>query len=675
MVTESQTHRSLSGPRIGGLTAAAATTRTRLRLVQGLRTLARWLPAAVLAVTPLAIAYRYHWVTLPVLLVGTLGAMMGLGGLVVHAMGRGAGLLEATLRLDETHGLRGRLAAVLEYGGALGPRPREDREDSGYISIILADAARLGELSPKKAAPLAIPDGMVWGALMVTVWGGIFVIPNRQLPPPAKKATAAAASVAENWLLEDDAELLKEAAKQLEESAGSEEAKAAAEQFNEIVLRAVAGKIDQAEAFRLAAQLQADLEAAGNQANTLKEGLDRRGASLEKRNVTRALGRALSERKYQEAEEALKKLAERLASEQRALSKEELDQLRASIEQMREEVRAQESSEKNDAAEQSEEEKALEERQKRLLQKKQEGTLSKQEKQEMEQNERRLKQLTRQKKSSESAQKTLSELDKQLAEAARELQKEQKKAGEYLNQASETLQKGVQKQLSDEEKKEMIKQLKALKERLRRQNQDGKQAERLREFQKRARGQSGQDPGESGQEGGAPKPGQGQGEGQGQMRLGPGGVPIPVPGEGQAKPGAGKPGEGQQGSEPGGGKEPGTGHDPNLSGESSHLDGAKLNDTTAVAQDTGTGQSASETILSVAEEGFTSSSYEKLYREYETVAEEVMEKEAVPVGRKAHILRYFELIRPRGAGPSQPAGSTSPNKTVPAGSPDPQGNQ
>ncbi len=36
-----------------------------------------------------------------------------------------------------------------------------------------------------------------------------------------------------------------------------------------------------------------------------------------------------------------------------------------------------------------------------------------------------------------------------------------------------------------------------------------------------------------------------------------------------------------------------------------------------------------------------------------------MEKDAVPVGRKSHILRYFELIRPRG--PSG-ASSSSPSK-------------
>lgn len=656
MVTESQTHRSSSRTGLRDLQAAATATRSRLRLAKGLSALSVGLPWAVLALTPLAIAYRYQGVSMTHLLLGCGVVALVLAVHFVRTVRRGAGLLEATLCLDEAHGLRGRLAAALEYGGALGVRSESARDDDGFVSIILADVDGLGEVSPKKAAPLSVPRPMVVGLCMLGAWATLFVVPNRGLPPPAPKSgSVVQESPEKTWLLQDDAELLEGAAKELEESAHSEEAKAAAQQFNEIVLRAIAGEIDQAEAFRLAAELQADLQAASEQGDTLKEGLDRRGTSLEKRKVTRTLGRALAERKYEEAEDALKKLAERLAAGDRALSKEELAALRASLEEMREEVAAQESEAKQAAAAQSQEEKSLEERQKQLLKKKQEGKLSSQEKQEMERNERRLKQLSRRKKSQEDAQKTLSELDKQLAEAARDLQKEQKKAGEYLNQASKTLKSGVEKQLSDEEKKELIKQLKALKERLRRQNQDGKQAERLREFERRARGQKGQGQDPSGQEGGSPRPGQGQG--QGQIRVGPGGAPIPVPSEGP-----GKPGEGQDGSKPGGGKEPGKGHDPNLSGESSRLEGAKLQDTTAVAQDTGEGQSESETIQSVAEEGFTSASYEKLYREYETVAEEVMEKDIVPVGRKAHILRYFELIRPRGPSSNAPPSEAQGNK-------------
>ncbi len=481
---------------------------------------------------------------------------------------------------------------------------------------------------------------------MLVAWGVILVVPDRKPPrTEPESSTPSAANDPENWLLDDDAELLEAASERLDESVTSEEGKAAAEQFNEIVIKAVSGQIDQAEAFRLAAELQADLEAASQEATELKEGLDRRGASLDKRQVTRPIGKALTERNYEEAQKALQKLAERLASEQKSLSKEELEQLRQSIEDMRGEIETQESTEKSSQAHDEKERSALEERQKRLLQKQREGKLSASEKQEMERNERRLKRLDRRKKTNESAQETLSELDKQLAEAARELQKEQKKAGEYLNQASETLAEGVQKQLSDEEKKELIKQLKALKERLRRQNEDGKQAERLREFQKRARGQRG-DLSDEGGQGGPRQPGQGRG----QMRIGPSGAPIPVPGSGQGQ----KPGQEEGGIQPGTGQEPGNAHDPNLAGDESQLDGAGLTDTMAVARDTGEGQSASETILSVAEEGFTSSSYEKLYREYETVAEEVMEKDVVPVGRKAHILRYFELIRPRGTEGAEP---------------------
>lgn len=133
------------------------------------------------------------------------------------------------------------------------------------------------------------------------------------------------------------------------------------------------------------------------------------------------------------------------------------------------------------------------------------------------------------------------------------------------------------------------------------------------------------------------------------MRLGPGGEPVPMPGQGEG-PGKAEAGS-QEGEQPGVGKEAGHAHDPNLVGEASRLEGAKAQDAAAVAQDTGEGHSASETIRTAAEEGFSSTSYERLFREYRTAAEEVMEKESVPPGRKAHVRRYFELIRPRGETP------------------------
>ena len=194
------------------------------------------------------------------------------------------------------------------------------------------------------------------------------------------------------------------------------------------------------------------------------------------------------------------------------------------------------------------------------------------------------------------------------------------------------------KQLTDDEKKELIKQLEALKERLREQAETGNRAQRLRDFQRRARGQE-RKPGEEGGESG--KPGQ---PGQAQVELVPTGPGVPIP---TAVPTQAS--EAQDGASPSAGKDAGHTHDENLSGDPSRLQTKSYDDKAAAGQDSGQGPSESETIASAAERGFVSGAYEKLYHEYETVAEEVMDKDHIPPGRRSHVRRYFDLIRPREA--------------------------
>ena len=62
---------------------------------------------------------------------------------------------------------------------------------------------------------------------------------------------------------------------------------------------------------------------------------------------------------------------------------------------------------------------------------------------------------------------------------------------------------------------------------------------------------------------------------------------------------------------------------------------------------TGQGGSRSEVILGAAERGFASRSYKNVYREYNTVAEEALEKDEIPGGYRFYVRRYFQLIRPR----------------------------
>ena len=61
-------------------------------------------------------------------------------------------------------------------------------------------------------------------------------------------------------------------------------------------------------------------------------------------------------------------------------------------------------------------------------------------------------------------------------------------------------------------------------------------------------------------------------------------------------------------------------------------------------------------IEGAAERGFASRGYTKVYREYETVAEQALGKDEIPGGYRFYVRRYFELIRTRGdSAPATPS--------------------
>jgi hypothetical protein len=202
----------------------------------------------------------------------------------------------------------------------------------------------------------------------------------------------------------------------------------------------------------------------------------------------------------------------------------------------------------------------------------------------------------------------------------------------------------AKQELDDEQKREMIRRLKELREVLRQDSQGGEsRKERLQRFSERARG--GQKPGQ-GQDG----PGQGkQGKGSKDVRLslGRGDTMVELPGTGQGQgqgSAEGRDGNSSSGSERG--NQWGTGHDPNVQGKSTSLDG-KTQDVSAAGIDTGEGTASAEVIYGAAERGFKSKGYRDIFTEYETVAEQVFEKDDIPPGYRFYVRRYFQLIRPR----------------------------
>jgi hypothetical protein len=220
--------------------------------------------------------------------------------------------------------------------------------------------------------------------------------------------------------------------------------------------------------------------------------------------------------------------------------------------------------------------------------------------------------------------------------------------GEELENGAEAVRRMAQKKLDDAQKRELIQRLKEMREVLRQEGQGGEQRkERLQRFGQRAHGQ---------------RPGDGQGEGQGKdgrsgqkssgkldVRMGRGsgsdGIPIPS-GESQATNGKSRGDE--PGQEGGGQAGPGYGnsHDDALQGDRTHLD-AKSHDVSAAGIDSGEGTANAEVIYGAAERGFVGKGYKDIFTEYQTVAEQTLEKDDIPPGYRFYVRRYFQLIRPR----------------------------
>ncbi|MEY3015174.1 MAG: hypothetical protein RIT45_3909 [Pseudomonadota bacterium] len=63
----------------------------------------------------------------------------------------------------------------------------------------------------------------------------------------------------------------------------------------------------------------------------------------------------------------------------------------------------------------------------------------------------------------------------------------------------------------------------------------------------------------------------------------------------------------------------------------------------------GEGPSTKDVFVDAARKGFARTGWREVYSEYAEVAQEMLEKESLPPGRKAMVRRYYELIRPRAA--------------------------
>ncbi|MBN1609615.1 MAG: hypothetical protein JW940_23485 [Polyangiaceae bacterium] len=528
-----------------------------------------------------------------------------------------------SLALDRHHDLSDRITSALAF------RRLPPNQRTALMELAISDAARLSpaELSPRRAAPWPIPTELALVLGLAAALGGLSVLEVRvtRVIAPAKTSPPALLSL-------DDAELLRSAVAAVQADSNNPLVGDTAARFHRVIEDLEQGRLDRLEAFRQLAELEKRLLNGGAaEQNALEQALKDLANELAQSDLTRPLGDALGQGRLSDAEQALRKLAERLRSDQGRPSPAELDRLRKALDKA-----SKSSAARAEALE--ERRQALSRQRDRLLKKKQRGTSSQADARELSDLERQLERLDREKRQAASAQQKLSELDRKLADAAQNLLKELGKSADELARASQDINRLSQEQMTEQQKRELLRQLRGLRELLRQQGQQGKhRLEQLKRFSQRARGMR---PG--------PSASSKQGSRPGALIVGPGvsGAPVPLTATRPSSVPGSKSQEGHAHGANGAGPEWGTGEGPEVAGTPTAPKG-ETHDVTAVAKDTGQGTASSEVIEGAAERGFVGRDYQQVYTDYRAVAEDVIERDEVPPGYRFYIQRYFELIRPR----------------------------
>jgi hypothetical protein len=568
------------------------------------------------------------------------------------------------------------------------------------MEVAIADAVTVvGKVDPRRAVPLRLPRdagaAFVLGLLALGV--GLFEVRKHEVVVAAKTIDAVDVTA-------DDLDAMRDFLKDIQQKSESDETKAATEEFNQLIADLAAKRLDRTEAFRRMQALE-DKLLEGSEADhkALEAALAKIGEEMKKAELTRPAGTALSSDHLADAEKALKELADRLRKDAKEgrVDKAQLDKMREALK------RAAEDSAKNQAviAERREElQQQLLKEKKRQAER--DGGASEEDKSLLQKKERELERLEKEQEAAQAGGRQLDRLDRELAQAAEDLLKDLGATADDLDKGAEDINRMAQQEMSQEEKEQLKQKIDELREMIRQQGQGGQgQMVRLRRFQAGARGQGqsgqgqsgegqeGQGEGQEGEQGQQGQNGQGngqqgqgqqghgqrgqgqngqgqngqggevqQGEGpggqtaQGQMGggaggetwiVGPNGEKILMLSRGGAGAGMGQGNGGEGGGGAGKGSHGwGTGHDEHVQGQA-HGIKSGTQDTQVAGQDTGQGSSRSEVIQGAAERGFTSRGYQKVYREYHTVAEEALAKDEIPGGYRSYVRRYFELIRPR----------------------------
>ncbi|HXX65940.1 MAG TPA: hypothetical protein VEK07_02085 [Polyangiaceae bacterium] len=554
--------------------------------------------------------------------------------------------------LDRFHGYSDRLSSALAFA----ERPGD--QQTPLMRAAIEDAITIASHSrPGAAVPIGFPRASAGVAGLSGVLLGVMLFEVR-----VHRVVAHTQTIDPIEMAGDDLDDVKDFLKQIEERQLSDETKAAADQFNRLVEDIANRRLDRAEAFRRLEALEEKLltrDAADDK--TLERQVEAVGEELEKADLTRPTGIALSNDRLDRARDAMRELAHKLRGASGPVDKAKLDRLREALAKA--------------ALSAQDRQTELERRRERLAddilkaKRSAEDGGPDEEHSLLDKKTAELDRLDRELEEQRGAGQRLDRLDRELEQAAEDLMKDLGLSAQDLDQGAEDINRLDQEQMTERDKEELRQKLQELRELLRQQGGDGKsQLVRLKRFGRMARGQGGggsgrtgdgpQNGGDSqggpqagnGPEGGSSSQGdqQGQGAGQGSGAgqeswiVGPNGEKILMLSKGSGGSSA------QQGAGDGRREGPsrwGEGHDPNVQGKATSS--AMGTEDTQVQGAAGQGPSRSQVILGAAERGFSARGYHKVYTEYHQQAEQSLARDEIPGGYRFYVKRYFQLIRPR----------------------------
>jgi hypothetical protein len=661
---------------LGAIERQARRAEGRLRMRRALAWAAKAFAAGLVAAAVVLVLRKTGLVSERFGRVGLLVATVQILVVAIVAYTRPLPRRAGAVALDRFHGLADRLSSALSFGELPGA------ERTPFMLAAIDDAmAHADKVDPRRAVPMAAPREWPFLVAMIAGVAAISAFEIRRHQPVYTAKTIDAVDVTA-----DDLDAMREFLREIDQRMQTDEAKAATQEFNQLIEDLANKRLDRTEAFRKMQQLE-DRLMQGREADSkaLEEALKKMGEELKKSEMTKPAGEALENKNLSDAEKAMHDLAKKLREQGKGVDKAQLEKMREALKKAGEDQakRAEALNNKREELKQD------------LLKQKQkmgDAGANEQEKSLLQKKERELERLDREAEQQAKTQRELDRLDRELQKAAEDLMKDLGMSAQDLDDAAQDLNRMAKEEMTQEEKEQLRQKLQELREMMRQQSQGGQgQMSRLRTFQQKAQGKGGQKgqqgQGQGGQQGqgqegegqegqgqqaGGQGQGQGKGQGQGQGQgqgggetwiLGPNGEKILMISASKGQGGQG------QGSQPGGqggqaGKGPGwgTGHDNNVQGGATNPK-VGVQDTQVQGNDTGQGGSRSEVILGAAERGFASRGYQKVYREYHTVAEEALDKDEIPGGYRFYVRRYFQLIRPREEG----GGSVAPAPAPPAG--------